>query len=246
VIEINRKTFFIIAVATLCVLLPFFCIGKMKENETGDNKNVCDIISLVYEEEQVTIVYPCITGVSDQEKQSLINDLLKEEAFYELSDWLFDGNNNMQDMRLNIEYEILYKNSNYICIKFTGLANARLSVRNIFRTVSIDMESGNRMKLSDFVQVDHDFTALVRKALQSYIDNYPDWKIVYSDMLANNDEELLRILMLADFGPNASCFSYFTEDRLGLSFETYRVAGDHYEIEMKFDEIVECLTIKLD
>jgi len=57
------------------------------------------------------------------------------------------------------------------------------------------------------------------------------------DLLNHDDNYFLDLFNKADSESNSDCFSYFTNDSLGLSFATFHAAGDHFEVEIKYADL---------
>jgi len=246
-IKMREKIFFALIIVSLFMLSYCFNEKSINENERNDTKSAYNIISLTYTEKEVEILYPSISGLQDAEEQILINNLLKKEAFSELTDWLQSGENKIEDIGLSIEYKILFQSTNYLCVNYTGWVciNNSAYPRDIFTTLNINLYSGNRLQLSDVINIDYDFVNTVRETLNSYIDKYPEWEIVYKDKIGYDDDYFSTLFMQADSESGFDCFSYFTKDCLGISFDTSHAAGDHFEIEIQYEDIKDELKIDL-
>jgi len=68
----------------------------------------------------IDIFYPTITGLADSGVQQSINYLLKTEAFTELTGYSQSQGVNMYDLSLSIQYEILYKNNDFLSVCYKG------------------------------------------------------------------------------------------------------------------------------
>ena len=216
------------------------CVYEPEKKVSGKSENT--VIALKYVQGDITILYPEILGLKDEKTQVAVNDLLKNEAFRDLTDWLYSGEK-QEDLKLSIEYEMAYQGKHFLSVKYTGLCNVNGYARKIFSTVNIDLDSGKRLKLSDIVHVNYDFIEVIRDTLTRYAEKEnPDWAIVYNDKLDKDDKALLTLFTDADTEHNTDCFSYFTEDYLGIIFSTYRVAGDYFEIELRYENIKEHLS----
>lgn len=197
------------------------------------------IKNVKYNERTIDISYPSISGIQDTQKQTKINDLLKSEAFRELSDFSNDKSNSTEDIIISLNNNILHKSYNFLSVSYSGdvMIKGAAYPRSIFTTVNVDLNSGNRIRLSEVISINDDFINIVRNTLNSYIDKNPEWKIVYMDLLNHDDNYFLDLFNKADSESNSDCFSYFTNDSLGLSFATFHAAGDHFEVEIKYADL---------
>lgn len=184
-----------------------------------------------FAETDIEISFPQFSGFKNIALQNKVNALLKDEAFRE-----YEKNN---DLSLSIKYEIVHQDDKTISVTYSGFAYNKQAAypRDIFTTVNIDLESGNRIRLGDIVEVDNLFVEELRKTLSSYISENPDWEPVYSEKLDADNEYLLNLMLQADLETTSNCFSYYTSDYLGISFSTAHVAGDHFEIKMMFSDL---------
>ena len=239
------KAFFALIVAAL-FMLPSCLYGRITDDEkmTESAGNAYSISSNIYEEKEVKILYPSILGLSDLEKQSSINELLKENAFRELTDYL-DGGIALEDIRVAIEYEVSYQNNRYLCVIYTGIYNAGGSARNFFEAITIDISNGNRLRLSDMARIDYDFVELVKNTLRSHIEKNPEWEVVYLNKLDRSDDDFLDMFWAVDAGKSLDFCIFFTKESVGFSFAASRIEGHHFEVEMPYENVRGYLAIAL-
>lgn len=223
-----RKTFLI-----LIMIITLITTCSCAKQSIAQEKRKLDISSELFTEDGVEISFPQLSGSKDIELQNKMNIILKEEAFREYQ--------NSIDFFMSKKYEIIYQDEQTISVIYSGYAYNKNAAypRDTFTTINIDLQTGNRIRLKDIVKVDDGFVIKLRETLKSYIDKNPDWEPVYSERLNSSDEYLLNLMLEADSEKSGDCFSYLTEDYLGLSFSTSHVAGDHFEIKVNYSEIKE-------
>ena len=117
---------------------------------------------------EITVEYPQLSGLSDEEIQHKINALIKDSAldpYYYLRDrddinvpdyeWPIDNTS------WPVEYTIVYDNSNILSVIFEGYAMTRGNAHgtNWVYTVNINMNTGER------ITIDELFDALFREKL---------------------------------------------------------------------------------
>lgn len=224
----KRKTFLVLAMIVTLIITS----SCAKQTIAQDKENI-DILNDEFAEGDVEISFPQFSGLKDIELQNKMNALLKDEAFREYE--------NSGDLSLSIKYEIIYQDDKTISVIYSGFVYNKYAAypRDIFTTINIDLESGDRIQLNDVVKIDKMFVEKLRETLSSCIDENPDWEPVYSDKLNSNNEHLLNLMLQADSEKSSDCFSYFTQDYLGISFSTAHVAGDHFEVKMMYSDIEE-------
>lgn len=214
-------------------------INSSGELDSSEEKEEIIIVDASYlKGDDINVIYPQISGIKDDNLRSRINKLFEDEAFRSYMD--------KDNFSLHIKYEILYQSEKFISVKYIGFAYLKGAPypRDIFSTINIDLKTGDKIQLKDIINLDHAFVGKIRETLYLYIQKDPDWEVLYLDQLNNSDEFLLKVLLKADKENSGDCFSYFTDDALGMSFAVSHVAGDHYEIEMKYSDIEEYMVNK--
>ncbi|RDY27786.1 hypothetical protein [Lachnotalea glycerini] len=229
--------------------LALFYVGiHMTSRTRFQANNTYNISSLTYTKNDVNVSYPNISGLKDAEIQQRINDLLKKEAFRELDlqGEPFIEENGVEDIKLFIEYQILNQNNNCLSVKYTGDVFVKDSAypRSILTTINIDLNKGTRLQLRDMINVDYGFVKEIREVLRLFINKNPDLEIVYKEKLEYDDDDFINVFRQADNELGSDCFSYLTEDYLGISFATAHTAGDHFEIEIEIKDILKYLKNK--
>ncbi|HKL80064.1 MAG TPA: hypothetical protein VJ888_06475, partial [Mobilitalea sp.] len=163
------------------------------------------------------------------------NELIKQEAMKDVEEY------NLEAGALEITYEIAWKGDNLLSIKyvvysyFPGAAHPNHG----FYTTNINMKDPSRVKLTDVVKITDYFVEMFKKdsvyvapheagdsELESMLENYFDSMVV--DTLLNADSE-------EGF---ATCFSYFTENSLGISIEVPFAVGGYALYEVEYEDII--------
>ncbi|MBD7911465.1 MULTISPECIES: DUF4163 domain-containing protein [Clostridium] len=198
----------------------------------------------VYKIKNVIINYPQISGLSDINKQSTINKLIKDGAEAYISNGVEDN------LNLEINYKITLSNENVLSIQYSGVANLEQAAHptNVFYTTNIDMNNGKIIKLTDLLKVNENLANSFKKGkLVCYttFDNEKDTVEYQSNIkeLVNNmdNNELISQFEKADSKEKMIseyvAFCYLTEDSIGISIGVGHSAGDHVEYEMKYADL---------
>ncbi|MFB0841349.1 hypothetical protein [Paenibacillus oleatilyticus] len=192
----------------------------------------------IYREDEIIVEYPHISNLSDHEKQNTINEILKTEAFSVLGDY-----KNTKDLALKIEFKITREDRNLISVKYYGVGYEKGAAypSNLFYTVNIDMNTGRKIQLKDYMNINKKFIEQLRqcKVKESEINQASSSGLDYINE-AYSDEELIKYLNGADssYKNSAFAFSYFTKDALGISIEVPHSVGDHLEMELNYRDIL--------
>ncbi|MBL4931612.1 PdaC/SigV domain-containing protein [Clostridium paridis] len=182
------------------------------------------------------IKYPEISGLSDEGKQKEINAILKNEALKVLS-YYMDA---LGSVELNVDYNITLKSPYILSVQYTGsgFASNAAHPNSLFYTTNINMNTGNRLRLKDVINIDKNFA---NKFLEG---GFKPLHSEHSDVLKQHTvEEIQEGFMNADSLDNigtaqqSDTFMYFTNDSLGISISTGHALGDHAEFETKYQNI---------
>lgn len=207
--------------------------------ENGNNKKKYKIESTSYNEKKVNVSIPSIVGINDAIKQKKINEILKHEALVVFNDF-YGGK--ADSLFLIIDYKVTWESKNLLSIQYYGHAFDKGAAYplDLLYTVNLDMNKGCKLMLKDFIKIDKDFVNKYR----SYKVAEPDKNQLEAGAFkyildTYSVDDLLKYFNGADtsFKESAFTFSYFKEDVLGISIEVPHVAGDHLEIELKYQDI---------
>ncbi len=195
----------------------------------------------VYNDKQVKISYPQLSGMSDAVKMSKINELLKRHALSIKSPFAEE----LKDLEMEGNYTVEYNGSNMLSVKYSVFANVKNAAHpvDLISAANIDLNAVKLIGLSDAVKVDEE---LVEKFLKGrYIPRGEDLDLeaagALKDIIAGFDrKELLKSFK------NPAAVYYFTEDSLVISAEVIHAAGDHAEFAVSYEQLGNALLFKLE
>lgn len=209
------------------------------EENCAKNKISYIIKSSSYNEKKVEISFPYVDGISDMKKQKKINEIIKDEAFVVFNDF-YEGQ--ADDLSLEINYTITWESENLLSIQYYGYSfdKGAAHTLDLLYTVNLDMNKGCKLMLKDIINIDKNF-----------VNKYKNYEIADPDknqiqvgafkyiLDTHSTDDLLRSFNGADTSFNNSdyVFSYFRDDALGISINVPYVAGNHLEIELKYQDI---------
>ena len=81
------------------------------------------------------------------------------------------------------------------------------------------------------------------REFKKFIDKDPDREVIYRRRL--EDGGFVRLFAKADQEISSDCYSYLTDNCLGISFATSFVLGNHFQIEIEYESIKDMLIIDL-
>jgi len=217
-------------------------------NEPEDRLEQIEIVSnsFNYNDGDIVITYPSLSGVKDTSHERKINEILKNEVLSYLQpiDEISDG------QYYEIAYEIMVYNDKVLSVVYTGsgYSDGAAYPIDVFFSTNIDLVNEKKMKLDDLISDKEELL----KAFKSVLNQENDDEITrvsYDYILQNyDDESILNGFNEADetYGLGRYIYSYLTADSIGISWEIPHVIGDHVEIEIPIEPISEdvCNVIK--
>lgn len=221
-------------------------VEMAKKEAPADNPNpkveevsaALDLITKDYVHHNITIHYPQLQNFIDQNKQQVINEMIRTEAIKGLN--YYSG---LEDeLTLEVDYKVSRKTSKVLSIQYagTGYVEGAAHPNELFYTTNIDIDREKPVRLHDMIHIDD---AFVDKMM-----NGP-FKPLNPEMgeLVNyySREEWINQLQNADsldhIGTelHSDTFSYLTEDSLGISIGIPHGAGGHLIFEIKYEDLTE-------
>ena len=200
-------------------------LSDFQNNTIEDNIYKIDSKTYTYtlNGNNVSIKYPVLN--SNEMNLSSVNELIKQTAL--------SGFNEDEEVeqQIDIDYEVIFYNNEFISIAFTGLANTITAAHpnNIFYTLNIDIKKGTKITLTDVYNIDNNFIEIyksefkrqINPEIAMYLENYTDKEL--KEMLNNADKA------------NDGMFSYYTDTTIGISLPTIFAIGNYSKIEINRD-----------
>lgn len=222
---------------------------EASETEKEDSKeaegkgNSYEVVSKTYEKNNVKINYPQIKNLTDSEKLNSINKNLKEEALSILDRYTKDDTN-LNNVTLEVNYEVKLKNDKYLSIAYEGYSNVEGAAypTSVFYTTNMDMEKGSRIRLSDYANINDILIKLKDPHNINVLSKEKDLVELQRNVIVNMDNaELLTILEDADFYkangkmemPEIGAYSYMEDNNIVISLPVNHAIGDHAEFSVQ-------------
>ena len=220
----------------LILLLIFIFNGCDKQKDVNEDnisdKGQYDIKMETYTDKNIKINYPQISNLNDNEKQIRLNEMIKTQVLGILENY----NDGINDLNLEMDYEIKYQGKDLLSIQYIGLSATKGAAYpiNEYNTANIDLKNEQLLKLSDVVTINDNF-----------IEKFNSGKYVAYSKSLNLESEGALIDALHNFDNNSLIESlnkettnfYYTMDTLVVSIELPHVLGDHLEMEIKYNDL---------
>ncbi|KOA19289.1 hypothetical protein CLHOM_23950 [Clostridium homopropionicum DSM 5847] len=213
-------------------------ISPQAKNSTQTTINY-QLTKNVYKAKNVTVNYPQITNLGDDNKQKLLNEIIKNTALEGFTKGVDDN------LTLEINYNIPLAASNFLSIQYYGLSTIRGAAypTNQFYTTNIDIKNAKKLKLADIIKIDDNFVKSFRNG--SYVASEPSnsrMKAAVNQYINNiSNEDLIKYFKQADSrnieeNPSTT-YSYLTNDSIVISLNVPHAIGDHAEYKIKSTDI---------
>jgi len=178
-----------------------------------------------FEHGDISITYPQFIS-EDAENIQELNELIKNIALSVLDQYGEDT----AGLSMDVTYELSLLTEDFISIVFEGLSFMEGAIRpnRIFYTLNIDLETMQRVRLTDVVHVDEGLANLLLSGEVPPLD--PNQASVLEEIDIDRMTERLRNADPDDWAH--AVFSYYTADKLVISVDLLHVQGHHalYEI----------------
>lgn len=192
-----------------------------------------------YKTENITVNYPQITNLGDENKQKILNEIIKNDALEGFTEGVDDK------LTLEINYKIPLETSNFLSIQYYGLSTVKGAAypTNQFYTTNIDIKNGKKLKLVDIIKIDDNFVKSFKKGSYMALESgNSELKAAVNDYVSNiNNQDLINYFKQADSrkieeNPSAT-YSYLTNDSIVISINVPHVLGDHAEYKIDSADI---------
>lgn len=178
--------------------------------------------------------YPQLS-IEDDARVAALNAKIKsdaESAIVAYNDLYADTTIEIDNFSYAIHDEIL-------SIQYSGLAIVSGSAHpsQLFYTSNIDLETFENVTLSDKFEVNEQFLAFLKSGAFTIVD---ETQAANFDWSLEDDAILLGELQAADSLSNIGgdgVFSYYKEDRFGISIPVIYALGGHMELETSYDNV---------
>lgn len=235
----SKKRIYIILVIIIVGLLATSCVNNNNNNNNNENNiNNNNIIDTgIYKVEGTTftegdnkeIIYPIISEIKDEVKEEEINNIIKAVAFDEYNAF---GEDN-EGLSLEIDYTIGLQNESIFSVLYEGYAYLEGAAypRNIIDTVNIDIEESRDIILNEIIKIDEDFANKILQYELSEEDKNEVSMAALEYLQMSTSDSLMNYLNSDD------AIFYLSQDSITISFEVVHAVGDHFELELNYDEI---------
>lgn len=215
--------------------------NENKDTAQSSNQSVVTygLTENVYKNKNITVGYSQITNLGNNNKQSVINNLIKSDVV------AYINNNVVEDSNLELKCSIKLKTSDLISIQYSGVGSRPSSAHpsNIFYTTNIDIRNVRKLRLPDIVKVDENLVNAFKKG--KYVSLEPQNSSLQSGVTEYvNDistSDLIKYFNEADnFNINqnpSSVFSYLTKDSIVISINVPHALGDHAEFSIPLSNV---------
>jgi len=205
----------------ICQLVLIIALGITGTCIAANDGNY-EIVNETYVEKKIMINYPQIHNLNDDDKQTIINQLLKNEALAACNYPETDG------LAVTVNYTISWKSANLLSIQYRGVRFFKGGPHpvNEFSTINVDINKGSKIELKDIVVIDEDFAIKAKAGEFKAVD-----PIIKEKQKFSNEELIWEFSNVGYF--------YFTNDYLGVSTSVPHAAGDYVIFEVKYQDIAE-------
>jgi hypothetical protein len=215
------------------VQLPVAATTIVPSPTPETNNQQYSIISETFSQDNIKIQYPQIKGLEDDTKEKAINDLIKNDFLKneveEPTKTYGEGT-----LTMNLNYQVALSTQDLLSVVYTGnseVEDAAFPTNEIY-TITIDLKSVAKLKLSDFTVID---TKLAQKIKQSTavtndsVKNDGMDKNALITAIQDTDDQTLIKGLKEEWAYNTF---YVTPNSLVVSIDAGHAIGDYALIEL--------------
>lgn len=195
--------------------------------ETKDAVEHANFVKKQYTKGKIKVDYPQLANENFEQAEK-INEVIARDATYFFENGLYEGYSS------DIKYETTFLDEEFASFLYQGLLTSpnQSYPINLFYSTIVNMQTGEKVTLSDLVTVDEAFVDKFKqgKILSGESDEYINEVKKYISSLG--DEELLNVLSKADNKESSSAFTYLTEDSIVVILGVPHALGDFVQVEI--------------
>ena len=185
------------------------------------------ITSTLFEAERVNVHFPKIK-MDNQDQQEKVNTLIMDEKLR-----ILDIFPDRENLTLDVNYEIKFSSNRLLSIAYTGIGFVQGATRptHFFYTLNINIETGEKIVLSDIVSVDEEFITILLSDDTTHLNTNEELGQFVREIIL--EERFLHMIQNAE-----NIGFYFTAYSLGISIDGLGgAAGDHAELEIRYEAL---------
>ncbi len=205
------------------------------QSDTYKKNAYADIIEIKYTQNSIKIIYPQFIKDDSMPNCDKVNDLLRSEALSIIDTYDEDR---LDDLFLEVEYEIVLKTDDIISIKFFGYGDVKETAHpnRHFYTLNVDLHEAKKFYLEDFINTE-DLAAVIKDKNMSF-----DMKENESSLYTYYVNQWLNFERLSHCDrADSEMYSYLTKTSLGISFPMPHALGDYKKVEIDYVDIREAV-----
>lgn len=251
---IKMKKYFILIGLMIFILFLGSCKNLMETNPTYnseiststiDNGNLgIEFKKSAFKENKIDISYPQISN-SNSELSNSINEKIKECALSVLNFY----SNETDDLSVKINYTLELINNKIVSICFKGMTYTETAAypKNVFYTINIDAEIGERLYAKDLLETNMSLIEIIKKNAR-FINNDINKELiseVKKEIQNYDSSDMLTDIRESGLTDN-QIYVYLTQDSIGISIPVLHALGDYANFEVNYNYLEQFLkfTIK--
>ncbi len=242
---------FISLFLSIVMMLPILsgCANQQRINLGASQPRLIEDLPYItvtntYSDEEISIRYPRVMGLGDKSKEEEINELIKNDILESTINNLNIDRSVGEIIDLTMDFKVEMDTPEILSVIYTGISTCyrgqpTLDIRrsyiheNWVHTITINMETGSKLKLSDFTNIDMELVKRVKESEQ--VTNNVVENLILGYGGADDIEECRQILskivrdksdeyLLKELEDNDDRFCV-TSDSLIVAIGTYNAAG---------------------
>jgi hypothetical protein len=199
------------------------------------------IATAEFNQDSIHIKYPHISGLEAASVEKAINDLIKSDIWdSQVGETIDTYQDETIKLDLDMGYEVTLSTDDILSVLYTGSAYIEGGVHpsNMFHAITLDLKSGKRLYLSDFMRIDGSLIKKLKqsKSIHNFVtDNEIQDKTQLAqlrDGLSNEIQDQDEKFMIWDLKNQRDSAFYLTKDALVIRTYVSHAAGDYALVDL--------------
>lgn len=214
---------------------------KEDESPTNESDIQYQIVTEEYNKDNIHIKYPQLNGLSDEQKQTTLNEFIKNDILDSQVNDIYENGivDKTMPLSLDLDYRVMLSTPDLLSIAFEGSSyiEGGAHPNNMIYGLTLDLQNQKKLYLSNFTDISMDLINKIKnaKSVTNHSLGEVDDETVQESLKTafNNDLETLGAgFIIWSLEHNSQSNFYVTGESLFICLDVAHVLGDYAAIEI--------------
>lgn len=207
---------------------------------TIESDNSYQIVTKEYNKDNIHIKYPQLSGLSDEKKQTALNEFIENDILDSQVNRIYESNiaNETTPLSLDLDYQVKLSTPDVLSFAFEGSSyiEGGAHPNSFLYGLTLDLQNQKKLYLSNFTDINMELIEKIKNAKtvsnQSLGDINDEMAESIKTYLNNNLETLGTGFMIWSLEHGSESNFYVTDESLFVSLDVGHVLGDYAAFEI--------------